>query len=174
MPRSKHRRKAGGKSVQNPGRSQPQRPRSLTPAEISGRYFAAYVDPFYQPRHPEYDYAGELLDIVSYATFDIHTPRFYPASNAESVELSDGSQHVRTSEEAETALRYLVKKKMVVVDGDLVSAHPRFAYPRHQGQAAAEEVRAEMRRLLRSIPATASSVSHVAKLGLTMRVLLSN
>jgi hypothetical protein len=46
----------------------------------------------------------------------------------EPVELSDGSQHVRTLEEAETALRYLVRKKMVVVDGELVSAHPRFAY----------------------------------------------
>src|ERR1700733_11228032 len=57
-------------------------------------------------------------------------------------ELSDGSQHVRTLEEAEIALRYLIKK-MAVVDGHLVSAHPRFAYPRHQGQAAAEEVRAE-------------------------------
>ena len=135
MPRSKHRRKAGGKSVQNPGRSQPLRPRSLTPAEVSGRYFAAYLDPFYQQPRPECDYADELLDIVSYATFDIHTPRFSPASRAElfqafmdPVELSDGSQHVRTLEEAETALRYLVKKKMVVVDGDLVSAHPRFAY----------------------------------------------
>ena len=84
---------------------------------------------------PEYDCADELLDIESYATFDIHTLRFYPASKAElfqafvePVELLDGSQHVRTLEEAETALRYPVKKKMVVVDGDLVSAHPRFAY----------------------------------------------
>jgi hypothetical protein len=50
-------------------------------------------------------------------------------------ELSDGSQHLRTLEEAETALRYLIKK-MAVVDGDLVSAHPRFAYPRHRLSAA--------------------------------------
>jgi Conjugal transfer protein TraD len=47
---------------------------------------------------PERDYADELLDIESYATFDIHRPRFYPASKAElfqafvePVELSDGS-----------------------------------------------------------------------------------
>ena len=74
-------------------------------------------------------------DIESHATFGIHTPGFYPASKAElfqafarPVELSDGSQHVRTLEQAETALRYLVKQQMVVVDRDLVSAHPRFAH----------------------------------------------
>jgi hypothetical protein len=133
MPRSKHRRKAGGKSLRNPGRSQPQRPRSLTPADIADRYFDAYLQAFYQQPHPECEYADELLDLVSYATFDTRTASFRPASKAELIQtfvdpldLPDGSQHVRTLEEAETALRYLVKKEMVIVDGDVVSTHPRF------------------------------------------------
>jgi hypothetical protein len=116
-------------------RPQPSRRlRSMTAAEISDRYFDAYLDAFYQQAHPECEYADELLDIVSYATFDIHTARFHPASKAElfqtfvdPLDLPDGSQHVRTLVEAETSLRYLVKKKMMVVDGDVVSTHPRFA-----------------------------------------------
>ncbi len=45
----------------------------------------------------------------------------------EPYEREDGVGIVRTPEEAETALRYLVKLDLVVVDGDTVSFHPRFA-----------------------------------------------
>jgi hypothetical protein len=135
MPRSKHKRKAGGKSVRTPGRSPARQRRSITVADISNRYFAVYLDAFYQQAHPECDYADELLDIVSYATFDIRMGRFHSVSKADlfqtfvdPVELPDGSQHVRTLEEAEAALQYLAEREMVVVDGDVVSAHPRFAY----------------------------------------------
>lgn len=107
----------------------------MTVADISDRYFAAYLDAFYQQAHPECDYADELLDIVSYATFDIRMARFHSVSKTDlfqtfvdPVALPDGSQHVRTLEEAETALQYLAEREMVVVDGDVVSAHPRFAY----------------------------------------------
>jgi hypothetical protein len=135
MPRSKHRRKAGGKSARNPGRNPSGRPRSMTTTEIADRYFDVYLHAFYQQAHPECEYADELLDLVSYATFDTHTARFHPTSKAElfqtfvdPLDLPDGSRHVRTLEEAETALHYLVKKEMVVVDGDVVSTHPRFAH----------------------------------------------
>jgi hypothetical protein len=44
------------------------------------------------------------------------------------VEIKGGNEISRTLEEAETALRYLVETEMVIVDGDVVSTHPRFAH----------------------------------------------
>jgi hypothetical protein len=102
---------------------------------ILGRYFDAYLGPFHQQAHPECDYAVELLDLVSDATFDPATPTFRSASKTEllqtfisRIETKDGREISRTLEEAEAALRYLTEKEMIVVDGDVVSTHPRFAY----------------------------------------------
>jgi hypothetical protein len=148
MPKSKHRRKAGGKSVQHPGRSR-SHDSPLSVAELDeissppvtafdkilGRYFDAYLGPFHQQAHPECEYAGELLDLVSDATFDPATPAFHTANKTELLqtfisrtEIKDGCEISRTLEEAETALHYLAEKEMVVVDGDAVSTHPRFGY----------------------------------------------
>jgi hypothetical protein len=104
--------------------------------KILSRYFDAYLGPFNQQAHPECESAGELLDLVSDATFDPATPAFHAASKAELLQVfvsrtwtnEDGRQISRTLEEAETALRYLTEKEMIVVDGDVVSTHPRFAY----------------------------------------------
>src|SRR5271168_4958128 len=100
---------ASAQSRRNPGRNPSWRPRSMTAAEIADRYFDEYLHAFYQQAHPECEYADELLDLVSYATFDTHTARFHSASKAELIQtfvdpldLPDGSQHVRTLEEAET------------------------------------------------------------------------
>jgi hypothetical protein len=137
MPKSKHRRKAGGKSVQHPGRGRSyDSPPPVTALDRNlDRYFDAYLGPFHQQAHPECEYADELLEVVSDATFDPATPAFHTASKAEllqtfmsRIEIKDGSDISRTLEEAETALRYLVKTEMVVVDGDVVSTHPRFAH----------------------------------------------
>lgn len=137
MPKSKHRRKAGGKSMQHPGRSRLHgSPPSVTALDGNlDRYFDAYLGPFHQQAHPECEFADELLDAVSDATFDPHTPAFHTASKAElfqtfvsRIEMKDGNRISRTLEEAEAALHYLVEKEMVVVDGDAVSTHPRFGY----------------------------------------------
>jgi hypothetical protein len=108
MPKSKHRRKAGGKSVQHPGR----------------RRCTLDASTLMSCSMPVWD-----------ATFDPHTPAFHTASKAElfqtfvsRIETKDGNRIGRTLDEAEAALRYLVEKEMVVVDGAAVSTHPRFAY----------------------------------------------
>jgi hypothetical protein len=171
MPKSKHRRKAGGKSVQHPGRSR-SHDHSLSVGTsddidlppvtaldgILRRYFDAYLGPFHQQAHPECEYADELLDLVSDATFDPATPAFHSANKAYLLQtftsrtgIKDGREVSWTPEEAETALRYLVEKEMVVVDGDVVSTHPRFAYlvgasgdspaPSHDDADAPSEIR---------------------------------
>ena len=102
---------------------------------LQDRYVQDYLNAFYQQAHPECDHADELLDVVSYATFDSGSCRFQPASKADlfetymaPVDMPDGSRIVRTLEDAEIALCYLVKTAMVIVDGDVVSVHPRFGY----------------------------------------------
>jgi hypothetical protein len=111
------------------------RPLPKGAAEIRWEHYrAAIADPFFRQSHPECDYAGELLDLVADAVYDSYTPQFRPtgkdalfAEFIEPYEREDGVEIVRTLEEAETALRYLVKLDLVVVDGDMVSFHPRFA-----------------------------------------------
>ena len=135
MPRSKHRRKQGGSSVRHPGRNKPSRPPPKGAAEIRWEHYRdAIAAPFFRQSHPECDYAGELLDLIADAVYDSYTPQFRPtgkdalfAEFVEPYEREDGVEIVRTLEEAETALRYLVKLDLVVVDGGMVSFHPRFA-----------------------------------------------
>jgi hypothetical protein len=137
MPRSSHRRNAGGKSLHHPGRERSRRLlAAATLAKLKDRYFEDYLDAFNREKHPECDYADELLTLVAEGTFDRRRCRFHPASKAELFEffvspldeLGDGSLHIRTPEEADTAFRYLVKTEMIVVDGDVVLVHPRFGY----------------------------------------------
>lgn len=110
MPTSKHRRKAGGKSVKHPGRGKPPREWPPSPAMLAWRTFSdAYCRPFHQqwPGHP----ACELLDIVSAGLFDADTRTLHTANKAEMfltflqpLEDEDGSPVIRTPEQAEAAL----------------------------------------------------------------------
>ena len=118
MPPSKHRRKAGGKSVKHPGRGKPPREWPPSAAMLAWRTFSdAYCRPFHQqwPGHP----AGELLDIVSAGLFDADTRTFYTADKAEifaeflePFEEEDGTSVTRTPEQAEAALAFLVEQAM--------------------------------------------------------------
>jgi hypothetical protein len=45
----------------------------------------------------------------------------------EPYEAEDGSLITRTIEDASAALSFPVEQSMVVVDGDMISIHPRFA-----------------------------------------------
>ena len=133
MPQSKHRRKAGGKSVKHPGRGKPPREWPLSPAMLAWRTFSdAYCRPFHQqwPGHS----AGELLDIVSDPLFDPDTRTFHTANKAEifteflePFEEEDGTSVTRTPAQAEVALAFLVEQAMVVVEDELIAIHPRFA-----------------------------------------------
>lgn len=129
MPRSKHRRKPGGKSVRHPGRNKPRWPPPRSAATIRWeQYYDEIAAPFYRQSHPECDYAGELLDLITDAVYNAETPQFRPADKdllfaefVEPHEREDGTELVRTLEEAETALRYLVKLDLVVDEDGMVS-----------------------------------------------------
>jgi hypothetical protein len=78
--------------------------------------------------------AGFMLDLVSDALFDVHTPAIGTASKAEVFAAylapsgeDDDSTDDLTPEGAEAALGFLVEQRMVEVDGDTISIHPRFA-----------------------------------------------
>ena len=133
MPQSKHRRKAGGRSVKHPGRGKPPRELPPSPAMPAWRTFSnAYCRPFHQqwPDHP----AGELLDIVSADLFDPDTRTFHTANKTEvfteflePFEEEDGTSITRTPAQAEAALAFLVEQAMVVVEDERIAIHPRFA-----------------------------------------------
>lgn len=135
MPRSKHRRKPGGKSVKRPGRNRGDEAPVLPSDARWDRFRDTYLRPFYQQDHPGEECVREMLDLVIDRTTTYDMLSFYPVSKVtlvrgfvEPLEVEDGTFATRTPEEAEVALRYLVEREMVVVEGDVVSIHPRFAY----------------------------------------------
>ncbi len=80
MPRSKHRRKPGGKSLRHPGRGKPGR-QEQTPAETAySRFCAVYTSPFHRRLPGDPLDAGFLLDIIADAAFDHGTETLLPVS----------------------------------------------------------------------------------------------
>ena len=134
MPRSKHRRKPGSKSVRRPGRGKPER---VSPTAARDRAYVRFLDVYRRPfreQWPDQDAAAEMLDIVSDAVLSLETLSFQAVNKdavflvfVEPYETHDGSIITRTNEDAEAALSFLVEEAMVVLDGDLISISPRFA-----------------------------------------------
>ena len=132
MPRSKHRRKAGGKAIKRPGHGKPVREMPLPADTIAFvRFGEIYRVPFHAawPDHQ----AGYMADLVSDAGFDSATRTFHDvpkdklfAEFMEPLEEEDGSDAAFTLDEATAALAFLVEQDMVVVDGDQVLIPPRF------------------------------------------------
>jgi hypothetical protein len=98
------------------------------------RWIDAYTGPF----HREWEHhqaAGYMLDLVSGQIFDPATLAFRPVRKDEVFPefmepLEDdekGTTTTWTLADAETALTFLVEQNMVVVDGDMIAVHPRFA-----------------------------------------------
>jgi hypothetical protein len=134
MPRSKHRRKPGGKSVRRPGRGKPEQ---VSPMAAGDRALVRIGEVFSGPFHRQWRDgargAGFMLDLVSDAIFDLDPPTIGTASQAkifatylEPFEDDEASTDDLTPEGAEAALRFLVEQRMVEVDGDTISIHPRF------------------------------------------------
>ena len=129
MPRSKHRRKPGGKSVRHPGRGKAPKPLPLdAEAEAYRQMIHAVAAPFHE--QTGYDApAGYLLDLAldefwvrpSISRIAI-TSHFL-----QSVEDEDGTMLCYKPEEAEAAWAALIADEFVVLDGDTVSLHPRIA-----------------------------------------------
>src|SRR4051794_3153811 len=123
MPRSKHRRKPGGKSVRRPGRGKPER---VSPMTANDRVFARIGEVFSGPFHRQWRDgargAGFMLDLVSDAIFDVHTPAIGTAGKAAifaaylgPFEDDEENADDLTPEGAEAAISFLVEQRMVEV-----------------------------------------------------------
>ena len=131
MPRSKHRRKPGGKAVAHPGRGKP-RELPLSPEDVLWHRFAdGYTRPFHE-KHGDNaaDGAGYMLELIEEGAF-VATGggRLQPVSKAAvfrefmmSLDLEDETP----ARDAEAALVFLVDQGMVEVAGDEITVPARF------------------------------------------------
>jgi hypothetical protein len=128
MPRSTEE-----KALSAPGMTSPSGKACLTAAQDAWQRFGnAYLRPFHEYWHDRAQ-AGYMLDLVAEAIFDPDTFTFH-ATKKEAVlpaflapsEEDDGTPVIWTHEDADAALRFLVEENMVVMDGNLISIHPRF------------------------------------------------
>jgi hypothetical protein len=145
MPKSKHRRKPGGKSVKHPGMAQASRTRQeqanaalLRAPPILTAYHAEAFKIFGSDDPQSACYMADLIEEwydepVPLAKIVAMKDELFAAfvkpheGSAGPVELSlFGPEPIRTVEEAETALALLVKHELVKVDGDRITIHPRF------------------------------------------------
>ncbi len=128
MPRSKHRRKPGGKAVPHPGHG--KQPRTYPDPEIVlwRQFRDAYSQPFQDDSAPPG--AGFLLDLIADAAFNTTgTGSLRPVSRADvfgefmPLHLDPGEEREgevlppkhETPESAEAALAFLVEQEMVEV-----------------------------------------------------------
>jgi hypothetical protein len=133
MPKSKHRRKTGGKSIKHPGRVRQLRERAERSAEsqFNERYRYALHRQF-----PNETAAGFMVDLLSDTVqFIGAAAEFWPVAKAElfrqfmePVDAPDTDDEIEpyTFETAETALAFLVEHGMAEVSGDEVSIPDRF------------------------------------------------
>ncbi len=133
MPRSKHRRKAGGKAVKRPGHGKPPREMPLSANVIAFRRFSEIYGAPFHVAGPAHQAAHFMLDLVADAGFNSFTRTFNAISKdalfadfMEPLEEEDGSPLAFTLDQAAAALAFLVEQDMVVVDGDQVLIPPRF------------------------------------------------
>lgn len=151
MPRSKHRRKAGGKSVRHPGRrhTSPYRP---TKAEQTSKAFSTiYKSPFHSAhpngQSPETDAAAYLLDILEGHGFDPFCGgKLRQISGVEAREdflrpIEDVDTY--TPEMAETALAILVACGLAEIDGEHIRIPAKF-WPQTEGLVQRRHERASL------------------------------
>ena len=131
MPRSKHRRKPGGKAVAHPGRGK-TRELPLSPEDVLWRRF---VDGYTRPFHEKYGDsafggAGDMLDLIEEGAFvATGSGRLQPVSKAavfrEFVVPLDLEDDV-PARDPEAALAFLVEQGMVEVAGDTIAVPASF------------------------------------------------
>ena len=131
MPRSKHRRKPGGKAVAHPGRGK-TRELPLSPEDVLWRRF---VDGYTRPFHEKYGdstagSAGDMLDLIEEGAFvATGSGRLQPVSKAavfrEFMAPLDLDEEI-AARDAEVALAFLVEQGMVEVAGDTITVPARF------------------------------------------------
>ncbi len=131
MPRSKHRRKPGGKAVRHPGRGTPREPALSLEDVLWHRFTEGYTRPF----HEKYGDsaaggAGYMLDLIEEGVF-VATGggSLKPVSKAAvfrefvaSLDPEDGIP----ARDAEAALAFLVEQGMVEVADDEITVPASF------------------------------------------------
>ena len=129
MPRSKHRRKAGGKAVPHPGRGKSGREWTPTPEDLQWRRFKdGYLRPFIE-KYPDEDgplgAAGYMLDLISDAAFVDGNLR--PVRKADVFrEFMLDAEEENLPDDPDAALAFLVDQEMVEVAGDTITVPARF------------------------------------------------
>ena len=139
MPRSKHRRKPGGKAIKNPGRGrtlvlrpEPESPEVAAYSRIQRPFKGAFYEAF--PNDAEEHDVEFLADCIVSVMFPRGELTPQPASKqavfADFTEPFDdtdmpefGKPH--TVEMAELGLAQLVERRLVVVEDDQITLHPR-------------------------------------------------
>ena len=132
MPRSKHRRKPGGKAVAHPGRGK-SRELPLSPEDVLWRRF---VDGYTRPFHEKYGdsvagSAGDMLDLIEEGAFVVTGGgRLQPVSKtavfSEFMAPLDLGEDEMPARDAEVALAFLVDQGMVAVTGDEITVPASF------------------------------------------------
>ena len=133
MPRSKHRRNAGGKAVKRPGHGKALRTLPLSADEIAYKRFKKiYHVPLYDTLH-HHESAHFMFDFVSAVCFNAFTRMFHAipreelfASFMKPLKDEYGNASVFTHEEAVAALAFLAEQGMVTIEGDQVMIPSRF------------------------------------------------
>jgi hypothetical protein len=129
MPRSKHRRKAGGKAVPHPGRGKAPKEREPTPEELQWlRFNDGYLRPFLE-KYPDEDgplgAAGYMLDLISDAAFVDGNLR--PVRKADVFrEFMLDAEEENLPGDPDAALAFLVDEGVVEVAGDTITVPARF------------------------------------------------
>lgn len=97
------------------------------------KFSDAYSRAFHKRWPDQDDGAGYMVEIIAEDIFDADTASFRPASkkaifNAflEPLEKEDGSVDALSPDQADAALDFLIQEEMIVIDGDVISVHPRF------------------------------------------------
>jgi hypothetical protein len=131
MPRSKHRRKPGGKAVPHPGRGK-TRELPPSPEDVLWRRF---VDGYTRPFHEKYGDsaaggAGYMLDLIEEGTFVAAgggslKPVSKTAVFREFMVSLDPEDEI-PARDADVALAFLVEQGMVEVAGDEITVPARF------------------------------------------------
>lgn len=120
MPKSKHRRKPGGKSENRPGRIDPERGPSSKSTEAAVFAMMTVMSVMVTER------TDETISLRQRALTRVHKTDLFERF------LRSGSRNdrfVRTVATAESALALLLKAETFVLDGDMVSVSPRVAEP---------------------------------------------
>ncbi len=123
MPRSKHRRKPGGKAVRHPGRGTQFRAREPepTPAELAYAEFTDRLWDAFDARFAHISHASLMLEIIGDATFDPDTMQPKPVSREVVLTEFVSGGGTLTAEQAAAALTLLTDQGLIAINDDQIT-----------------------------------------------------